>query len=64
MGFFSQLLLLLGAGFLIWYMIRTIRNQPEMFSKQMFSKSFYTMGILALVLILFVSFCIFILRST
>ncbi len=64
MGFFSQLLLLVGAGFLVWYIVRTIRNQPEMFSKQMFSKSFYTMGILALILIAFVGLCIFILRSS
>lgn len=64
MGFFTQLLLLIGAGALIWYLVHTIRSQPEVFSKQMFSKSFYTMGILAIVLIAFVAFCIFILRST
>ena len=64
MGFFSQLLLLLGAGLLIWYIVHTIRTQPEAFSKKMLSKSFYTMGILAIILILFVAFCIFILRST
>jgi hypothetical protein len=64
MGWFGQLLLLVGAGLLIWYMIRTIRSQPEVFSKQMFSKSFFTMGILAVVLILFIAICIAILRMS
>lgn len=63
MEVFWQLLALVGAGLLIWYMIRTIRSQPEVFSKQMFSKSFYTMGILAIILILFIALCIFILRN-
>jgi hypothetical protein len=63
MEVFWQLLALAGAGLLIWYMVRTIRSQPEVFSKQMFSKSFYTMGILAIILILFVALCIFILRN-
>ncbi len=61
---FWQILALVGAGLLIWYMIRTIRSQPEVFSKQMFSKSFYTMGILAVILIAFIALCIFILRSS
>lgn len=64
MEVFWQILALVGAGLLIWYMIRVIRSQPEVFSKQMFSKSFYTMGILAIVLILFIAICIFILRAS
>lgn len=64
MGFFTQLLLLIGAGLLIWYLVRTIRSNPEAFSKEKFNKSFYTMGILALILIAFIAICIFILRST
>lgn len=64
MGTFTQILLLIGAGFLVWYMVRTIRSNPEIFSKAMFSKSAYTMGILALILIAFIALCIFILRSS
>lgn len=64
MGVFIQLLLVAGAGLLIWYMVRTIRSNPEAFSKMAMNKSFYTMGILALILIAFVSVCIFILRAT
>lgn len=64
MGVFTQILLLIGAGLIIWYLVRTIRSNPDAFSKEMFSKSFYTMGILALILIAFIAFCIFLLRST
>jgi hypothetical protein len=64
MGFFTQLLLMLGAGLVIWYLIRTIRSNPQAFSKEMFGKSFYTMGILAVLLIGFISLCIYILRAT
>lgn len=64
MELFIQLMLLLGGGLIIWYMVKTIRSNPEAFSKAMFSKSFYTMGILAVVLIAFISICIMILRST
>lgn len=63
MGVFTQLLLVAGAGLLIWYLVRTIRSNPEAFSKVALSKSFYTMGILALALIAFISVCIAILRS-
>lgn len=61
---FGQILLILGAGLIVWFLVRTIRSNPEVFSKEMFSKSFYTMGILAIVLIAFIAVCIFILRSS
>lgn len=64
MNTFLQILLIAGAAFIIWYLIRTIRSNPQAFSKEMFNKSFSTMGILALVLIAFITICIWILRST
>lgn len=60
----GQILLILGAGLVVWFLVRTIRSNPAVFSKEMFSKSFYTMGILAIVLIAFIAVCIFILRSS
>lgn len=64
MSFFTQLLLLIGLGLLVWYIIRTVRGNPEMFSKIMFNKSFYTMGILAIILIAFIAVCIALLRAS
>jgi len=64
MGFFTQLLLLIGAGLTIWWLVRSIRSNPEAFSKAVMNKSVYTMGILAIILIAFIAFCIMILRST
>ncbi len=54
--------LILGFGLLIWLMIRTIKNQPELFSKDNLNKSFTTIGILALILIVVVGFSIMLLR--
>jgi len=60
----AQLLLLILAGLVIWFLFRTIRTRPQLFSKENLSKSFSTMGILALILIAFVAFCIFLIRNT
>ncbi len=56
-------LLLIGC-FFIWILIRGLRNPKNQqgFTKKGLSKSFYTMGLLALVLMAFISFCIFVLR--
>lgn len=63
MGVFTQLLLVVGAGLIIWYLIRTIRSNPGAFSKETLGKSAYTMGILAVILIAFVAICVMILRA-
>ena len=57
-----QLLGILAAGLIIWYMIRLIRHQPEMFSSKKINKSFRTMGILGLLLIAFIALCVMLLR--
>ncbi|HAF87152.1 MAG: hypothetical protein CMF38_07670 [Legionellaceae bacterium] len=59
---FYQLLALLGAGLIVWWMYRTIKHRPDQFNRQNLSKSFSTMGILALILIAFVAFLVMILR--
>lgn len=51
------------AGLLIWLLISTIKRSPSTFSAANFSKSFTTMGILALILIGFIGFCVLLLRS-
>lgn len=59
-----QILGLIGAVVIIWYLYRTIKSQPEAFSKATFAKSFTTMGVLALGLIGFVWLCVLFLRSS
>jgi hypothetical protein len=59
----AGLLTICGFGFLIWMMYRTIKGNPEAFSKANLSRSFTTAGFLALILIVVVGVAIFILRQ-
>lgn len=59
-----QVLGLLGAGLLVWYMYRTVKNRPELFSRANLTKSFSTLGVLALILIVFIAILVLILRNT
>jgi putative copper export protein len=54
---------ILVAGLLVWLVFRYARQNPQAFSKQNMAKSFSTMGVLALLLIGFVAFCIMLLNS-
>lgn len=58
-----MILYAIAAGLLAWYGISTIRNNPEMFSKENIGKSFTTVGLLALGLIVFVALLIFLLKQ-
>ncbi len=60
----TLVLFLASAAFLIWYMVRSIRHNPEAFSKANLSKSIYTLGILALMIIAIIIFCVWLLRAT
>lgn len=53
-----QLLALVGAGLIIWLLYRAIKGNPQQFSRENFKKSFFSMGVLALVLIVFVAFLV------
>ena len=61
---FYQLLALVGAGLIVFILYRNIKGQPEQFSRANLMKSFSSMGILALLLIGFVAFLVFMLRHT
>ena len=61
---FYQLLALAGAGLIIWFMYRTVKGQPTLFSRENLNKSFSSMGILALILIAFVGLLVLMLRHT
>jgi len=57
-----QILALVGAGLIIFILYRTIKGRPDQFSKENLSKSFSTMGFLAIGLIGFVALLILMLR--
>jgi len=60
----TKLLAIIAAGLLIWFLIRGIRSNPQMMSKENFAKSFSTMGFLGLGLIAFIAFLVFMLRMS
>ncbi len=59
-----QILGLAGAGLIVWLLYRNIKNRPDMFSRENMNKSFFSMGILAVLLIAFVALLVVILRMT
>lgn len=59
-----QVLGLIGAGLLVYFIYKTVKGQPEMFSKENLNKSFFTMGILGIGLIGFVALLVLMLRSS
>lgn len=60
----SSLLYLLGAGAMVWLIVRMVRRNPSSFSKENLSKSAFTLGLLALMLIGVIFLCIVILRTS
>jgi hypothetical protein len=58
-----QLLALVGAGLIGWILYRTVKNKPEQFSRENLTKSFSSMGFLALILIAFVAFLVILTRQ-
>lgn len=57
------LLYLIGAGFMVWLIVRMVRNNPGSFTREALSKSVFTLGILALMLIGVIFLCIKFLKS-
>ena len=60
---FYQILAIMATCFLIWWLYKGIKSNPEAFSKKNFSKSFMTMGLLALGLMAFVYILVLIVQS-
>lgn len=59
-----QILGIIGAVMIVFVLYRAIKGSPGQFSKENLSKSFLTMGVLALVLIGFIALLVLILRTT
>lgn len=60
----QKLLYFLGAIVLIIITVWVIRSNPQLFTKQNLNRSFFTMGILALILIIFLTLLVLLLRAT
>ncbi|MBS0349641.1 MAG: hypothetical protein JSR33_00400 [Proteobacteria bacterium] len=60
----TMILSALAAIILIWLLVRTVRTNPEAFNKENFGKSAYTIGLLTLIIIAVIVFCVAILRSS
>lgn len=56
------LLYVILAAILVWFGIRMIRNNPQLFSKENISKSFFSIGILTLLLIGFLALVVVLLK--
>lgn len=61
---FYQILALLGAGLIVWVLYRFIKEKPDSLSRESLSKSFSTMGFLALILIALVALLVYTVRNT
>jgi phosphoglycerol transferase MdoB-like AlkP superfamily enzyme len=59
----GKIFYVIGAIILIAIVVWTIRSQPQQFTKEKIGKSFFSMGILALILIAFIALLVFLLRS-
>jgi hypothetical protein len=57
-----QLLYIVGALAVAWFAFTTIRNNPGMFNKENLGKSFFSMGILTLILIAFIALLVYLLK--
>lgn len=60
----ANILLIMGAGLILWFSYKTIKRHPNAFSGQNINKSFFTLGILALFLIGIIAILIMLLRHS
>ena len=51
------------AAILVWLAIRLVRHHPDAFSKVNLGKSFYTIGLLTLLIVIVVAFCVLLLKG-
>lgn len=59
----QQILFLIMGGLLGWMVYRSYKQNPTSFSKENIGKSFNTLGILALLLVLFIWLLVLYLKS-
>ena len=59
----TGLLMLIAAGLLVWLGFRMVRGNPQAFSKENISKSFMTVGLLTLLLVVVVAIAVMFLKG-
>ncbi len=59
----AKWLYIIGAALAAWLLYRSIRGNPQAYSRENINKSIYTLGILALILIVFIGLIILLLKS-
>ena len=64
MGTLSKILFIVLAIFIIWQLFAVIRRNPQMFSKDNLGRSFFTLGILALILIGFIALLVYFVKNS
>lgn len=64
MGGWGEILFFAGILLAGWLLYSRVKASPEMFSSNNIIKSFNTLGILAIILIAFIGFMIFLLRTS
>ncbi len=62
MGWLGFVYLILSA-LLVWFAVSLIKRNPESFSKENMGKSLQTVGMIALILIAVVTFCVLMLKG-
>ncbi|MEK6731719.1 MAG: hypothetical protein AABY34_06040 [Pseudomonadota bacterium] len=62
MSTWAQILWALIAAFLLWFLYRSVRANPGSFSRKNLSRSIFTFGVLALILIGFVALLVVLLK--
>lgn len=60
----DKILAVVAGAIMLFFLVRVIKTKPKAFTKENFFKSSYTLAILALLLIVFVAFCVLLLRSS
>ena len=58
-----QILALIGAALIVWITYAGIKGRPELFNRANMMNSFFSMGVLAVVLILFVGLLVLMVRQ-
>jgi hypothetical protein len=64
MHVWEQILLVVGMLGVGYWTYTIIKRNPDSFSKENLGKSFYTMGLLAIILIAFIAVCIWLLKTS
>lgn len=60
---FYQILALIGAALIVWVTYRAIKGRPDQFSRENINKSFFSLGVLAIILIMFVALLVLMVRQ-